>query len=93
MNFEEENLNPDLNNQSEEEFESYSLVLYNDDINSFEFVIESLINICEFEEIQAEQVTLLAHFRGKTTLKKGNRTQLTELKQQFLELGLIADVV
>ena len=93
MNFEEENINPDLNNQSEEESDTYSLILYNDDINSFEFVIESLIDICEFEDIPAEQLTLLAHFKGKSTIKIGDKIYLSALKEQFEELGLTVEVV
>ena len=41
------------------------IVLYNDDVNTFDWVIESLIEVCEHEPLQAEQCTILVHYKGK----------------------------
>jgi ATP-dependent Clp protease adaptor protein ClpS len=68
------------------------LILYNDDINTFDFVITSLIDLLEFESAQAEQLTLLAHFKGKTTLKTGDRLILDSISEQFKDIGLKVEV-
>lgn len=46
------------------------LVLHNDDFHTFDFVIETLVNVCEMDEIQAEQCTYLIHYKGKCDVKK-----------------------
>lgn len=48
----------------------YKLVLHNDDVNTFDFVIECLIEICKHTPEQAEQCTLLVHYKGKCTVKQ-----------------------
>lgn len=68
------------------------LLLYNDDINSFDFVIESLIKVCNFNFLQAEQLTMLVHFRGKAKIKKGERKILDGLCAKLLDRGLTAEV-
>jgi ATP-dependent Clp protease adaptor protein ClpS len=50
---------------------SNELVLYNDSVNTFEFVIEALVEVCSHDFEQAEQCTLIAHFKGKCAVKKG----------------------
>ena len=47
------------------------LVVYNDDVNSFDHVISTLIKVCEHEPHQAEQCTYIIHFKGKCEVKKG----------------------
>lgn len=54
----------------------YELVLYNDDVNTFDWVIESLIELCNHDEIQAEQCALIVHFKGKCAVKSGSIDQL-----------------
>ena len=53
------------------EVEIHSLILYNDDVNSFDFVIETLIEVCEHDAIQAENCAWIAHFKGKCGVKSG----------------------
>ena len=62
---------------------SHDLVLHNDDIHSFVFVIETLIEVCEHEHLQAEQCAFIAHHNGKCPVKSG---QLSELKPKFDEM-------
>ena len=64
------------------------LILYNDDVNTFEFVIESLCEVCEFEDTQAAQIALLAHYKGKTVLKEGERTVLGDIQDEREEMGI-----
>ena len=56
----------------ENEDEVYKLVLHNDDVNTFDFVIECLIEICKHTLEQAEQCTILVHYKGKCTVKTGS---------------------
>jgi ATP-dependent Clp protease adaptor protein ClpS len=59
------------------------LVLYNDDYNTFEFVIETLIDVCGIEPVQAEQITLIVHYKGKCGIMSGS---LEELKPVYNEM-------
>jgi len=69
------------------------IVLHNDDVNTFDHVIETLIRVCKHEALQAEQCALLVHYKGKCTVKTGT---LEELKPQCLALldaGLSAEII
>ncbi len=52
------------------------LILLNDDVNTFDFVIESLVVVCEHTPEQAETCALITHFKGKCTVKSGSRKEL-----------------
>jgi len=67
-----------------------SLVIYNDDVNTFEYVIESLIKVCEHQPIQAEQCTWLIHHKGKCAVKNGVFPKLKPMKQALLDRGISA---
>jgi ATP-dependent Clp protease adaptor protein ClpS len=67
-------LNSDINN----------IILFNDDFNTFDFVIDSLIDVCEHEPEQAEQCALITHYKGKCAVKSGT---LYELKPIYTELS------
>ena len=56
----------------EKEAELRSLILYNDDVNSFDFVIETLVDVCEHDFLQAESCAWIAHYKGKCSVKKGS---------------------
>lgn len=62
----------------------YDLILYNDDFNTFDHVIETLVDICGLDEIQAEQIAFIVHFKGKCAIKSGS---YYELKPQCEEIG------
>ncbi len=66
------------------------LILYNDDINTFDYVIESLIEICEHSLVQAEQCALIAHYKGNCDVKKGNHAHLKEMQLDLIKKGLKA---
>ncbi len=72
--------------------ETNELVLYNDDFNTFEFVIQSLIEVCHHQPEQAEQCTLIVHYKGKCAVKSGDFDQLDPLKQQLTDRGLTATI-
>jgi ATP-dependent Clp protease adaptor protein ClpS len=72
--------------------DTYCLVLFNDDVNSFDFIIESLINICEHNPQQAEQCAIIAHYKGKCDVKLGSYDQLFELKSEFDLKGITTSI-
>ncbi|MGL4598270.1 MAG: ATP-dependent Clp protease adaptor ClpS [Bacteroidia bacterium] len=74
----------------EEVQEQRDLILYNDDVNTFEHVIQSLIEICGHEMIQAEQCAHLVHFTGKCGIKRGSFEKLRPLCEALLDRQLSA---
>ena len=70
-----------------------SILLYNDEVNTFDHVIECLINICEHTSLQAEQCAYLVHFSGKCGVKSGSLKFLTPRCSALLEAGLSAEIV
>jgi ATP-dependent Clp protease adaptor protein ClpS len=64
------------------------LILFNDDVNSFDFVIESLIEVCDHDPVQAEQCALIAHFKGKCGIKYGTLTELTPMNNELNNRGI-----
>ena len=77
----------------EKEVNQHQIVLHNDEVNTFDFVINSLINVCEHTEEQAEQCTWLVHFKGKCTVKTGELKELEPRCSKLLSLGLSAELV
>lgn len=75
-----------------EAIESQKLVLYNDDVNTFDFVIDSLIKVCNHEPEQAEQCTFLVHYKGRCDVKEGSFDQLKPLCSALLDRGLTAEI-
>jgi len=61
------------------------LILFNDHVNTFDFVIESLVEVCSHAPEQAEQCALIAHFKGKCNVKTGD---FYTVKPMFDELTL-----
>ena len=69
------------------------IVLHNDDVNTFEHVIETLIYACDHTEEQAEQCAMLVHYKGKCTVKTGLYDDLKPRCSMLLEAGLSAEIV
>ena len=69
------------------------IVLFNDDVNTFDHVIETLILVCEHTAEQAEQCAILVHYKGKCTVKTGNLKELEPKCSLLLEAGLSAEIV
>ena len=69
------------------------IVLYNDDVNTFDHVIETLIRVCSHTSEQAEQCALIVHYNEKCTVKTGSLKELTPQCLQLLEAGLSAEIV
>lgn len=77
----------------EEETNQFEIVLFNDDVNTFDFVIDSLIEVCEHTLEQAEQCTILVHYKGKCTVKTGEYNELKPRCSKLLSKGLSAEIV
>lgn len=77
----------------EQETPKHEIILFNDDVNTFDFVIEALIKVCEHTPLQAEQCTHLVHFKGKCSVKSGEYSDLEPRCSKLLELGLSAEIV
>ena len=69
------------------------LVVFNDDVNTFEHVIETLIKVCKHTSEQAEQCTLLIHYKGKCAVKKGSYEELKPMREAICEVGIDAKIV
>lgn len=68
------------------------LVLYNDDVNTFDWVIESLIKVCKHQSEQASQCALIVHYKGKCAVKDGDYDKLEPLCTALLDRGLSAAI-
>jgi len=69
------------------------IVLYNDDVNTFDHVIDTLIRVCKHTSEQAEQCSILVHYKGKCIVKTGSFDELKPQCTQLLEAGLSAEIV
>ncbi len=72
--------------------EPNSLVVFNDDVNSFDHVINTLIKVCKHSSEQAEQCTFLIHYKGKCAVKMGERDELKPMAQAICEVGIDARI-
>ncbi|MFY1046458.1 ATP-dependent Clp protease adaptor ClpS [Chryseobacterium sp. GP-SGM7] len=73
--------------------EVYKLILHNDDIHTFDDVIEALIQICKHDPIQAEQCTMLVHYKGKCTVKTGSMDLLKPMHEKLISRSLTSEIV
>lgn len=69
-----------------------TIVLFNDDVNTFDHVIETLIKVCDHEPLQAEQCALLVHYTGKCDVKSGELSELIPKCSALLNAGLSAEI-
>jgi len=68
------------------------IVLYNDEVNTFDFVIEMLMRYCDHNLYQAEQCAMLTHYKGKSIVKKGVFDKLEPIASTLLDKGLSVEV-
>ena len=69
------------------------LMIFNDDVNTFDHVIETLIRVCKHTTEQAEQCTLIIHYKGKCSVKNGSFTYLKPMRDAICEVGIDARIV
>jgi ATP-dependent Clp protease adaptor protein ClpS len=68
------------------------LVLHNDDINTFDYVMETLVAICDHSFTQAEQCATITHYKGRCEVRSGTLQEMKELRYQLISRGLKATV-
>lgn len=78
---------------AEQEDQENQIVLYNDDVNTFDHVIDTLIYACEHDALQAEQCAIIVHYKGKCTVKSGSYDDLRPRCSKLLEAGLSAEII
>lgn len=73
--------------------EKFALVVFNDEVNTFEHVINTLIKVCNHTSEQAEQCTMIIHYKGKCTVKTGSIEELTPMRQGVCDKGISAEIL
>uniref|UniRef100_UPI00404911B3 ATP-dependent Clp protease adaptor ClpS n=1 Tax=Gelidibacter sp. TaxID=2018083 RepID=UPI00404911B3 len=77
----------------EEVSKNNEIVLYNDDVNTFDHVIDTLIYACDHTPEQAEQCSIIVHYKGKCTVKTGSYDDLEPRCSMLLDAGLSAEII
>lgn len=77
-----------LENQSDES----KIILFNDDVNTFDYVIDTLISVCEHTLPQAQQCAMTVHYKGKCVVKTGSYEDLLPRCSALLSAGLSAEL-
>ncbi len=75
------------------ETEVRNLVVFNDDVNTFDWVIDTLMEVCSHTHEQAEQCTLIIHFKGKCKVKEGTYEDLLAMRNEICRRGIFAEVL
>ncbi len=70
----------------------HEIILFNDSVNTFDWVIESLVEVCEHSPEQAEQCSIIVHYKGKCAVKSGSFEELEPRCSNLLERGLSAEI-
>ncbi len=69
---------------------SAQLIVYNDDFNTFDWVIQCFMEVCNHTFEQSEQLSLIVHYKGKAIVKTGKMEKLKPMKDALVERGLSA---
>ena len=75
-----------------EDVKTHKLVLHNDDVHDFLYVVACLMRYCKHEPLQAEQCAIITHEKGKCSVKSGDFLEMFELKNNLEELDLITEI-
>jgi ATP-dependent Clp protease adaptor protein ClpS len=76
-----------------EDVKLWILVVFNDDINTFDHVIDTLIDVCDHETTQAEQCAMLIHLKGKCAVNSGEYDELVSQRNEICRRGISAEVM
>jgi len=87
-----EKATPEYQNQQDSSKLS-RLMVYNDDVNTFEHVIDTLIEVCEHNPEQAEQCTMIIHHKGKCIVKSGDKDTMNAMCEEIIDRNITAKVV
>lgn len=70
----------------------FHLIVWNDEVNTFEWVIETLMEVCGHTHDQAEQSALIIHFKGKYAVKTGDYNTLKPMCDAITDRGIGATI-
>ena len=70
----------------------FNLIVWNDDVNTFDWVIETLIEVCSHTQEQAEQCAYIIHFNGKYAVKQGDYETLNPMRESIINRGINATI-
>ena len=96
------NYNPMIKTLEEPEFavldqtvdtDLYSLFVFNDEINTFDHVIDTLMDVCGHTPEQAEQCTLIIHYKGRAAVKNGSFEELAPMRNDICRRGISAEII
>ena len=88
-----EKINPGLDEDVLiKDIEKHQIILHNDDVNTFQHVIETLVKVCKHTYQQAEQCAYIVHFSGKCVVKTGSLEELVPICSALLDAGLSAEI-
>ena len=79
--------------EATETVEVMDLVVFNDDVNTFDHVIDTLMRVCNHSPEQAEQCTLLIHYKGKCTVRSGTFDFLNPMREAICDAGIDARIL
>jgi len=82
----------DLEKEVRNKKDNTFLTLHNDDVHTFDYVIETLMDVCEHDMVQAEQCAYIVHYKGKCDVKKGTPDHLQPMKSKLIDKGLLATI-
>ncbi len=68
------------------------IVLHNDEVNTFDFVMETLVEVCRHSMNQAEQCAMITHYKGKCEVLRGELSELKEIRRELVDRGLKATI-
>ncbi|MFH1161489.1 MAG: ATP-dependent Clp protease adaptor ClpS [bacterium] len=81
-----------VEHQDDQVREPNQLILYNDEVNSFDFVIETLVEVCQHDSMQAEQCAWIAHYKGKCPVRSGDFLELKPMHHEMSTRGLTVSI-
>ena len=69
-----------------------TLTLHNDDVNTFDHVIDCLVKYCDHDALQAEQCSMIVHYNGKCDVKRGDLKKLIGINKVLINQGLTTSI-
>lgn len=72
--------------------ELHNLIVWNDDVNTFDWVIKSLVEVCDHDSLQAEQCAIIIHYKGKCSVKRGDFATLRPQAEGLIDRGISATI-
>lgn len=79
-------------NKNKTNIKTKSLILFNDNFNDFDYVIDCLVLVCNLTPLQSEQLAYIAHYKGKSIIKSGSFLDMINLKKDLTIYGLKLEI-